>query len=109
MVVDGITPSWSWCCSPGSGLGPVQPKSPSVVWVRREGAASARLDLGNSLNSPPSVVESPSPGALRDVWMWHLGTGVCGAFGSAGVTAGFDDPKGLCQPKQFCDSKVGAT
>lgn len=31
--------------------------------------------------------------------MWHLGTWFRGGFGNAGLTVGFDDIKGLFQPK----------
>ena len=39
--------------------------------------------------------------------MWCLGTWFSGGLGSAGLTVGLDDLKGLFQPKRFYDSNTG--
>lgn len=36
--------------------------------------------------------------------MWCLGTWFSVVLGSVRLMVGFDDPKSLLQPKQFCDS-----
>lgn len=37
--------------------------------------------------------------------MWHLGTWLSGGLGSAGLTAGLDDLRGLFQAGLLCDSQ----
>ncbi|KAK4811143.1 hypothetical protein QYF61_019774 [Mycteria americana] len=55
---------------------------------------------------PREVVESPSWRYLKDVWMKCLGTWYSGGLGSARLTVGLDDLKGLFQPKRFYDSMI---
>lgn len=40
---------------------------------------------------PEAVVESPSLGVSKNMWMWHLGRWFSGERGSAGLTARLDD------------------
>lgn len=60
-----------------------------------------------SLKGRPALhraeVGSPSPEGFKALWMWHLGTRVCGGLGNAGGMAGVSNRKGLFQPKQFHD------
>lgn len=89
-------------CSPGSELGPV------LLDISTHGLAGNSLSkIGSQQKTSSLKEESPSLGDLAEVWMWHLGTGVGGGFGSAGLTVGLGDPKGLCQPKQLQDSMFG--
>lgn len=55
-----------------------------------------------------SLVESPSLGVSKNIWMWHLGMRFRGEHGSAGFTAGVNDLGGLFQSKQFHDFMISA-
>lgn len=76
MVVDGVTPSWAQHWDQSSFT------CPSLTGVRRVGMASARLDLRKNISTERAI----SGGATipRDLWMWHLGTGLVVALAGLG-------------------------
>lgn len=43
---------------------------------------------------------------FEGLWIWHLKTWFSDQLGSAGLVVGFNDPRGLFQPKQPCDSLI---
>lgn len=43
---------------------------------------------------------------FKGLWIGHLKTWFSGRLGSAGLMVGFNDPRGLFQPKQPCDSVI---
>lgn len=57
---------------------------------------------------PRAVVESPSLGVSKNIWMWHLEMRFRGERGSAGFTAELDDLGSLFQSKQFHDFMISA-
>lgn len=47
---------------------------------------------------PRESEESPSMKCPKGRWVWHLGTWISGAQGSAGLVVGFHDHTDLSQP-----------